>query len=198
MAALSLLGVIMFACFPFFMARALIDTTAARGGLIFATMPITTMLLSVCFRVERLTLFKAVAVVFATFGAGYALSGKPDQIAPNALRGDFLMVLGIFSASIFSVFSKRYLIRYGNLPVITASMAAGVTALLLGALLFERPFSGSLTLDFDGWIIVALLAIPGGAIMIGSWGKALQLISPTQAAVTIGVNPLTAILMAIP
>ena len=31
--------------------------------------------------------------------------------------------------------------------------------------------------------------------MILSWGRALQLISPTQAAITTGFNPVTAILL---
>ena len=40
-----------------------------------------------------------------------------------------------------------------------------------------------------------MLIIPGGVIMMFCWGKALQLISPTQAAISLGFNPLSAILL---
>ena len=40
-----------------------------------------------------------------------------------------------------------------------------------------------------------MLIIPGGVLMMYCWGKALQLISPTQAAISLGFNPLSAILL---
>lgn len=188
-----LLGLIMFACFPYFMARALVDTTAARGGLVFATMPLVTMIISISFKVEELNRYKAMGVLLALTGTIIALEGSGEEIAPNALMGDFFMFLGMISASLFNVFSKRYLIRYGFMPVIFITMFVGVAGLFLLALLLESPFSGSLNFDLHGWIIVLILAIPGGTLMVASWGKVLQTISPTQAAITIGFNPLTAI-----
>ena len=40
-----------------------------------------------------------------------------------------------------------------------------------------------------------MLIIPGGVIMMYCWGKALQMITPTQAAISLGFNPLSAILL---
>ena len=105
------------------------------------------------------------------------------------------MFLGILSASTFNVFSKRYLIRYGSVPVMVCAMHVGVSILFLLALAFGAPFSGSLDFDLAGWFVVLLLAVPGGALMLFWWGRALQLITPTQAAITVGLNPLTAILL---
>ena len=42
-----------------------------------------------------------------------------------------------------------------------------------------------------------MLAIPGGALVIWSWGRAVYTISPTQAAVTVGLNPVVAIAIAV-
>jgi len=64
------------------------------------------------------------------------------------------------------------------------------------AMIFEAPFGGSLDFDLLGWFVVFLLSVPGGALMMVSWGRALQLISPTQAAVTVGLNPLVAMVIA--
>ena len=60
---------------------------------------------------------------------------------------------------------------------------------------FGKPFEGSLSFDFEGWFIIILLAIPGGSVMFLAWGRALQMISPTQAAIATGFNPVTAILL---
>ena len=75
------------------------------------------------------------------------------------------------------------------------AMLVGVLIMFFLALAFGKPFSGSLDFDLQGWIIVLLLAVPGGALMLFLWGRALQLITPTQAAITVGLNPLTAILL---
>ncbi len=192
---LMALGIFMFAVFPYCMARSLEDTTAARGGLLFAAMPLITIVLGAVFKVEELTGTKSVAVLVAMIGTAIGLSENVDSIAPNALTGDAYMFLGMLSVSIFNVFSRKYLKRYGNLALMTYTLFFGVTALLVTALIYSNPFTGSLSFDLEGWIIIFLLAIPGGSVMFLSWGRALQMISPTQAAITTGLNPVTAILL---
>ncbi len=194
--AITALALVFFTAFPYFMARALEDTTATRGGIFFATMPLVTILLAGIFRIERMTWAKAIGVAMAIAGTVFALSDKVDDIAPMALRGDILMLLGMISAATFNVFSKRYIMAYGALNTIAVTMVIGVTALSILAIIFESPFHGSLDFDFTGWTVVLTLAIPGGALMIWSWGRALSTISPTQAAVTVGLNPVVAISIA--
>lgn len=194
--AIIALALVFFSAFPYFMARALEDTTATRGGIFFATMPLVTILLAGLFRIERMTWAKAIGVAMAIAGTVFALSDKVDDIAPMALRGDIFMLLGMVSAAAFNVFSKRYIMAYGALNIITVTMVIGVSALALLAIIFESPFNGSLDFDFTGWAVVLTLAIPGGALMIWSWGRALSTISPTQAAVTVGLNPVVAIAIA--
>ncbi len=193
--ALIALGIIMFAAFPYCMAKSLEDTTAARGGLLFAAMPLITILLAAVFRIEKLTATKSIAVMIAMIGTAIALGENIDSIAPNALTGDAFMFLGMFAVSIFNVFSRKYLLRYGNLALMTYTLFFGVTTLSILAIIFGKPFEGSLSFDLEGWFIIFLLAIPGGSVMFIAWGRALQMISPTQAAIATGLNPVTAILL---
>ena len=192
---LMALGIVMFGIFPYCMARSLEDTTAARGGLLFAAMPLITIVLGAMFGIEKLTFPKSFAVIIAMIGTAIALGEDIDAVAPNALTGDAYMFIGMFSVSIFNVFSRKYLKRYGNLALMTYTLFFGVSGLFIAACIYGSPFSGSLTFDIEGWIVIFLLAIPGGSIMFLSWGKALQMISPTQAAITTGLNPFTAILL---
>ena len=171
LAVLTLLGLLMFAGFPYFMARALEDTTAARGGLMFATMPVMTIIIGGLFRVEQLTAQKIFGVLIAGAGTIIALGERVDDIAPHALRGDLFMFIAMLSASTFNVFSKKYLVRYSNLPVMVYTSLIGVSALFVLALIFGEPFAGSLDFDVRGWGIVLMLAIPGGALMVYCWGR---------------------------
>lgn len=192
---MTALGLMMFGAFPFLMARALEDTTSARGGLLFATMPIITMTLAGIFKIEKLNRYKVAGVALGITGAVIALGESVEAIAPNAIRGDILMFAGMVCVSFFNALSKPYLVRYGSLPVTVLTMFQGVTALLILAMIFGKPFSGSLDFDFSGWMIVLLLAVPGGAVMVGAWNQALKLITPTQAAITVGLNPVVAIVL---
>ena len=192
---LIVLGIFMFTLFPFLMAKALVDTSAAHGGLIFSTMPLITMIISVTFGVEAINRYKVASVAIAILGTILALDTSTETYKEATLWGDIYMFLGITSASIFNVFSKKYLILYGYLFVITFTLFIGVAGLFVLALIFESPLSGSLDFSATGWLLVLILAIPGGTLMVTLWGKVLQMISPTQAAITIGFNPLTAIVL---
>ncbi|MAV87681.1 MAG: hypothetical protein CMM67_05475 [Rhodospirillaceae bacterium] len=193
--AIILLGMVMFAAFPYLMAKSLEDTTAARGGLLFATMPLVTIVIGAMFKVEKLNLTKILAVLCAMIGTSIAISENIDSTAPKALVGDFFMFLGMIAVSIFNVFSRPYLLKYGNLALMTYTLFFGVMTLFLLAVIFGAPFNGSLSFDIRGWSIVLVLAIPGGTLMFLLWGRALRSISPTQAAIATGLNPVTAILL---
>ena len=192
---LGFFGVIMFSGFPFFMTRALEDTTAARGALVFATLPLTTIIIGALFRIERLTLRKLIGIAIAIAGTSTVLGQSVAAAAPNALRGDTFMFLAIICAATFNVFSTRYFLRYGSLAVVSMTMTIGSTVLFALAIVFGHPFSGSLDFDLQGWFIMFLLAIPGAALMNFLWGRALQLITPTQATITVGLNPVTALFL---
>lgn len=192
---LGVFGVIMFSGFPFFMTRALEDTTAARGALVFATLPLTTIVIGALFRIERLTLRKLIGIAIAIAGTTTVLGQSVAAAAPNALRGDAFMFLAIVCAATFNVFSTRYFARYGSLAIVSLTMTIGSAFLFALAVMFGNPFSGSLDFDLQGWFIMFLLAIPGAALMNFLWGRALQLITPTQATITVGLNPVTALFL---
>ncbi|NNE85655.1 MAG: DMT family transporter [Alphaproteobacteria bacterium] len=192
---ISVLGVIMFTGFPFFMARALEDTTAARGALIFATMPLATIILGALFRVESLTWIKSIAVAIAMTGTALALGERVGAAAPDALRGDVFMFAAILVAAAYNVLARRYLIRYGVLAITVWTMLLGSLVLMVLAFTIGGAGTGALDFSLRGWIIMLALAIPGAALMTFAYGKALELITPMSAAITVGLNPLTAILL---
>ena len=192
---ISFLGLIYFAAFPILLTFGLTFTTAGRAGLVFATMPIWTLIISSFFKIEPITKVKLFAIFVAMLGVFIALGNNFNEVNLTLLMGDFIVMAGVICSSIFAAFSSTYIEKYGNLNVLLFALISGVSAMLIAALILGSPFSGSLDFNLLGWSYVFVLGIPCGAIMIFCWGKALQLATPTQASLCMGFHPLTAMLL---
>jgi drug/metabolite transporter (DMT)-like permease len=192
---LIVLALIFFAAFPYCFARALEDTTSASGALIYACMPMVTMFLAAAFRIERITSWKFFGVLFAVAGVWSAIGFDVDA-PPNALRGDIIMAIGTAFSAAYTAFAKRYVMKYDGIAMTAWSMFFGSLALFIVAMIFGSPFSGSLDLSLKGWGALLFLALPGGALMMWCFITGFRIVTPTQAAIAVGCNPLTAILLA--
>ena len=189
------LGLSMITLFPNFMALGLEHTTAARAGLLYATMPLCTIIIAYLFKIEKITLNKSLAVLIAITGVTFCMSEKVDSNFSQTLKGDFLMMTGVFAASCFTVFSGKYLKKYGNIPVMIYVIFIGTLINFSLSLSFGSIYESFYQINEFELVALAMLIIPGGVIMMYCWGKALQMISPTQAAISLGFNPLSAILL---
>ena len=189
------LGLAMITLFPNFMALGLEHTTAARAGLLYATMPLCTIIIAYFFNIEKITLNKSLAVLLAILGVSFCMSERVDNNFQDTLKGDFLMMIGVLSASCFTVFSGKYLKKYGNIPIMIFVILIGTILNLIISMIFGNSIISLLEINKFEAAALLMLIIPGGVVMMYCWGKALQLISPTQAAISLGFNPLTAILL---
>jgi len=192
---MSLLGLAMISLFLNFMALGLEHTTASRAGLLYATMPLCTIIIAFFFKIEKITTNKSLAVVIAISGVLFCMSERVEGNFGETLKGDLLMMIGVIAASCFTVFSGKYLKKYGNVPVMVFVIFVGSVINLFVALILGTGLENSYEIGHLEVIAFLMLIIPGGVLMMFCWGKALQLISPTQAAISLGFNPLSAILL---
>ena len=123
------------------------------------------------------------------------MSERVDNNFNETLKGDFLMMIGVIAASCFTVFSGKYLKKYGNIRVMIFVIFIGSLINFLITIVWGSSLQTSYTFDQNEIIAFFMLVIPGGVLMMFCWGKALQLIPPTQAAISLGFNPLSAILL---
>ena len=192
---MCLLGLAMISLFPNFMALGLEHTTASRAGLLYATMPLCTIIIAFFFKIEKITLNKTLAVLIAITGVTFCMSERVDNNFNETLKGDFLMMIGVIAASCFTVFSGKYLKKYGNIRVMIFVIFVGSLINFLVTIIWGSTLQTSYTFNQNEIVAFFMLVIPGGVLMMFCWGKALQLISPTQAAISLGFNPLSAILL---
>lgn len=193
--AIIALAFIFYTAFPWAFARALEDTTAARGAIVYTTMPLITLTLGTLIGAERVTWRKVVAVAIAVGGIAATLSDEVGAVAPDAWRGDLLMALAALFCSIYVLFARKYVARYGGLRLTAVKMAIGSALMVPLALAFGNPLGGSLAFDAEGWMIFAILAVPGAALMVYMYISAINMTTPTGVTTTVGFNPLSAIVL---
>ena len=194
---IAALGVIFFCAFPWAFTAALVHTTPARGAIGLATMPIQTLIVAVLLGREHFTRYKVLSVILAFVGVAVvfgpeAMNGSDS----NYLKGDLLMLFGVFNSSLYIVLSRSMIDKFNAMFVMTIAMLFG--ALFLAILAWA---SGELTelpvIGFRDWQALLFLGVIAGAIQFFLFVWALGLLPPTRAAIYLVLSPVSAILLSV-
>ena len=189
---IGLLGITQFGILIALLNYALQFIPSARAALIFATMPLLTMMLATALGHERLTLAKALGVLLTIAGVGFALGEKAVQRGGVAHEwvGELAVFASALSGAICSVLYRPYLRKYPTLPVSAFAMLASVG--FLAALAAAEGFFGSLPhFTAGGWLAVVFIGISSG-IGYYLWLWALNHTTPTKVTVFLALSPITA------
>lgn len=194
---IAVFGVLFFGLFPWAFNASLQYLPAARGAVGLATIPIQTLIVAVLFGREKLTPTRLV-------GVGLAFAGIAAVFGPEAMKdmtsdyliGDGLMLLGVFCAALYSVFSRATLAAHGALFVTALAMVFAVIAAFPVAY-FQSGVSGLPSFSRDGWIAVLFLGTFAGAIQFSLFTWALRWLPPTTTVLYITLNPITAMLLGV-
>jgi drug/metabolite transporter (DMT)-like permease len=194
---IAALGVIFFGAFTWAFTAALNYTTPARGAIGLATMPIQTLIVAAILGRERFTVRKVASVVFAFIGVAVVFG--PEAMQPegsNYLKGDLLMLFGVFNSSVYIVLSGATIRKFNAPFVTTCAMVFGVLFLFLVAL-----GSGELAtlpaISGEGWLALLFIGVVGGAIQFMLFIWALGLLQPTRASIYLVLSPLSAMLLSV-
>ena len=192
--AVAALGVLIFALVPYLLNVALQYTTASRGAIALSTYPLFTALFAAVLRIEAISARTLVGVFLAMAGVAIALSERTSGGA-HALAwvGDLTMLTAAALGSLYSVLSRDLLQRYGSLTVTSGAMIAGTLALSVTALFFGQLKMPHL--PATDWGMIGFLGLFGAAASFWLWSFALRHSAPTPVAITVTLNPVTAVLL---
>jgi drug/metabolite transporter (DMT)-like permease len=193
---LVLLGVLLYAIFPYALNAGLRWTEASRGSLMLATMPVWTAILAHAAGREHLTRRREAGLVLSMVGVGIAVASRGLDWEGNALAfaGDGLILLATICGAAYSVLVKRAFVHSFAVTITAYGMVIG-TAILLPAALLEG--LASVRISGQDLLLVLFLGVLGGAVMWWLFAYALGKMAPTQAVVYINLNPLSAMLLAV-
>jgi drug/metabolite transporter (DMT)-like permease len=189
---IGLLGITQFGILIALLNYALQFIPSARAALIFATMPLLTMMLATGLGHERLTMAKTLGVLLTIVGVGFALGEKAVQRggAAHEWVGELAVFASALSGAICSVLYRPYLRKYPTVPVSAFAMLASVGFLAL--LAAGEGFFGSLPhFTASGWLAVVFIGISSG-IGYFLWLWALNHTTPTKVTVFLALSPITA------
>ena len=191
---LALLGMVQFGVVIAMANYALQFIPAARVALIFATLPLQTMLIAALFRQEALTLTKSLGVLLTLLGVGLALG---ENVLTDAGRPtwsvDLVVLLSALAAAVCTLLYRPYLKKYPSLQVSTYGMVASV--LFLSLLAFgEGFFAGVPTFTPRGWAAILVIGVTSG-LGYFLWLWALNNTTPTKVTIFLALNPVTATLL---
>ena len=191
----AVLGILYFALFFVLYNQSLEMTTAARGSLALATLPLVTMIVAALLGKERMTARKTLGVLIAVGGAAAALLTGLAGAPAGAWRGDLLMLGATLIMAFYTVWSRPFMQRSSRLGFLAAGMGFGSGA---SALLAWERGGWALAQSFGAaqWAAVVFIGLAGGALAFYLWVYALERTTPTRVANTMTVNPIAASLLA--
>ena len=193
---LALLGTIFFAVFPVTFNAGMRYVDASHGGLLLATMPLWTIMISRLFSRDELSPRQVIGVLTSLAGVAIVMADRttPAAVAGNAIKGNALLIATALCGATYNVLAKRMLEHYAGLTVTLYAMIIGALV-LTPAPLFERAPSLA-SLGGETLAMVIFLGVFGGAMSFSLWTSALRRLSPTQVSVYINLNPIAATLLA--
>jgi drug/metabolite transporter (DMT)-like permease len=190
LAPIALLGIAQFGILIVLLNYGLRLIPSARAAMIFATLPLLTMLFAAALGRERLTAEKTLGVLLTIAGVGVALGEKAWRGAPAAWIGEAAVFASAAVGAACSVLYRPYLRKYPTLPLSAAAMLASVgflTFLAAG----EGLFSAVPRLPAAGWLAVVFIGI-SSSVGYYLWLWALNHTTPTRVTVFLALSPLTA------
>jgi len=171
----------------------LLSLTSARAALIFATLPLVTLMLAIALGRERATPAKALGAALSVLGVALALGESVWQAGSGAApwAGMAAALASTLVGAGCSLAYRPYLIRYPTLPISALAMAASVLFLALLVRLDPPP------VGWDGWaevpwgpVVFVGLSSAGG---YGLWLYALKHLEASAVTLFMSLSPLTAL-----
>jgi drug/metabolite transporter (DMT)-like permease len=165
---------------------------AAMATLVFATLPLQTLLLAAALGHERLGLLKTAGVGLTIAGVALALGDglSTTQHDSGFWTGVAAVFGSAFCGALCSIYYRRYLERYPALPLGALAMFASVVFLAMPAA-YEGFFAALPVFDKPGWIAVATIGL-ASAIGYFLWLWALSHTDASNVTMFMGLGPLTA------
>ncbi|WP_226666473.1 DMT family transporter [Metabacillus litoralis] len=178
-------------------ATALLSIEASSAGWMISFSPIFTVILSMIFLNEKLTVMKVIGMILAIFGVLMVTSaGSENGVAPSLNFGYLLMILSTLNWAVYSVLLKKLNIQLSPLVITFYMSLLGFVCTL--PFLFRNKGWEELTLLNSGeWGHLFFLGIFVSGVAYWYWAKALTVLEASQVSVFLYLEPLATLIAAI-
>jgi drug/metabolite transporter (DMT)-like permease len=178
-------------------ATALLTINASAAGWLISFSPIFTVILSIFFLDERLSIIKALGMLLAITGVLIVTttrSGQSFQFAIN--MGFLLMLLSTLNWAVYSVLLKSLKIPYSPL-LITFYMSLIGLLLTTPFIIRNRGWESLSLLSYTEWAHLVFLGVFVSGMAYWFWGKALQVLEASKVSMFLYLEPITTLIAAV-
>lgn len=194
---LIILGVLGVFIHQVIQATALLTIDASSAGWMISFSPVFTVILSMMFLHEKMTLPKALGMMIAITGVlmvTTARSGQSIGFATNI--GYILMILSTLNWAVYSVLLKKLRIELPSL-VITFYMCLLGFSLTIPFLIRNRGWEDISQLSHVEWAHLIFLGVFVSGIAYWYWAKALEVLDASKVSMFLYLEPVTTLIAAI-
>ncbi|MCM3194808.1 DMT family transporter [Priestia megaterium] len=178
-------------------ATALLTINASAAGWIISFSPVFTVILSVFFLHEKMTLLKASGMIVAIIGVLLVTTATNQQsFQPSINVGYLLMILSTLNWAIYSVLLKRLHIQLPSLVVTFYMCLIGFT-LTTPFLVRNKGWEMIPFLTSVEWAHLLFLGVFVSGVAYWYWAKALEVLEASQVSVFLYLEPLATLITAI-
>jgi drug/metabolite transporter (DMT)-like permease len=166
-------------------------TTPSHSALIMALIPIFVLLISVTRRKESLTLFRTFGI-FLSFAGIYLISlSRGFAFDLRYLTGDLITMAGAFCFSLFTVYGKDTVARFGAVRTIAVCYLFG-TALFVPVCAVPAWNMDYAAVSWKAWACLGYTILGATLIAYLLWSWALEKLLASRVAAFTYVQPLIA------
>lgn len=190
LAPIAALGIVQFGVLIALLNYGLRLIPAARAAMIFATLPLLTLVVAAALGREALSAAKLAGVALTVVGVGVALGEKVFEGGAEVWTGELAVFASALAGAVCSVLYRPYLRKYPTLPVGAVAMLASVGFLAVPAA--GEGFFGRLPrFTPGGWLAIVFIGV-GSGVGYFLWLWALNHTSPTRVTAFLALSPITA------
>jgi drug/metabolite transporter (DMT)-like permease len=194
---LIILGVLGVFIHQVIQATALLNIDASSAGWMISFSPVFTVILSMMFLHEKMTLPKALGMITAITGVlMVTTAGSGQSIGFTVNMGYLLMILSTLNWAVYSVLLKKLRIELPSL-VITFYMSLLGFSLTIPFLIRNRGWEGISQLSNVEWAHLIFLGIFVSGIAYWYWAKALEVLDASKVSMFLYLEPVTTLVAAL-
>ena len=178
-------------------ATALLTINASSAGWIISFSPVFTVILSVFFLHEKMTVLKASGMIVAIIGVLLVTTSNNQQSFQLSINvGYLLMILSTLNWAIYSVLLKRLHIQLPSLVVTFYMCLIGFT-LTTPFLVRNKGWEMMPFLTNVEWAHLLFLGVFVSGVAYWYWAKALEVLEASQVSVFLYLEPVATLVTAI-
>ncbi|MEA3320220.1 MAG: DMT family transporter [Bacillota bacterium] len=178
-------------------ATALLTIDASSAGWLISFSPIFTVLLSMMFLHEKMSLSKAIGMILSVLGVLLITSARNGQLLSITINlGFLLMILSTLNWAIYSILLKGLRIPYPAL-VVTFYMSLVGFILTTPFLVRNKGWESLKLLSLNEWAHLIFLGIFVSGIAYWYWGKAHEVMAASKVSMFLYLEPLSTLIAAV-